>query len=96
MRPSPAIRFELVAAACLLLAGCSDTRKLDEAIVYSGPQLTLKLVHYHRNLPLHYVGDEYRVMCQSNATRNLVGDRRQRDLGCLRPNQSIGPEPAPA
>lgn len=66
----PTIRCELIAAACLLLAGCSDTRKLDEAIVYRGPQLTLKLVHYHRNLPFHYVGDEYRVMCQSIATRS--------------------------
>jgi len=69
MTLSPTIRCELVAAAWLLLAGCSDTRNLDDAIVYRGPQLTLKIVHYHRNLPLHYVGDEYRVMCQSDATR---------------------------
>lgn len=87
MTHSPTIRHELVAAAGLLLAGCSDTLKLDEAIVYRGPQLTLKLVHYHRDLPFHYLGDEYRVMCLSSATRSMASQHPEepgwRTLGYL-------------
>ena len=52
-----------------LLASCGGgTRKLDEAVFYDGPQFKLKLVRYYENLPLHYVGEVYRVHCSSAHT----------------------------
>ncbi len=63
---SPAI--SLVLAGLALTACGSRTRKLDEALLHSGPQFTLKLVRYHENLPLHYVGEVFRVQCRSAGT----------------------------
>src|SRR5687767_5430660 len=55
----------------VLLASCGGgTRKLDEAIFHQGPQFTLKLTRYFENIPLHYVGEVYRVHCGSAATAN--------------------------
>ena len=53
----------------VLLTSCGGgTRKLDEAVFYDGPQFKLKLTRYYENLPLHYVGEVYRVHCASPAT----------------------------
>jgi hypothetical protein len=52
-----------------VLASCGGgTRKLDEAVFYDGPEFKLKLVRYYENLPLHYVGEVYRVQCGSAQT----------------------------
>lgn len=61
-----------------LLASCGGgTRKLDEAVFYDGPQFKLKLVRYYENLPLHYVGEVYRVHCGSAATANSPAHKTQ-------------------
>ncbi len=53
----------------VLLTSCGGgTRKLDEAVFYEGPHFKLKLTRYFENLPLHYVGEVYRVHCGSAAT----------------------------
>lgn len=66
MRALPAIAAA-VAAASLCACGPS-TRRLDEAAMYQGPQLRLKLVRYYENLPFHYTGEVFRVMCASERT----------------------------
>lgn len=49
--------------------GCSaGIEKLDEAVLHEGPEFRLKLVRYHENLPLHFVGEIARVQCASRAT----------------------------
>lgn len=49
--------------------GCSaGTEKLDEVVFHEGPEFRLKLVRYHENLPLHFVGDVARVQCASRGT----------------------------
>ena len=54
-----------------LVASCGGgTRKLDEAVFYDGPQFRLKLTRYYENIPLHYVGEVYRVHCASPETRH--------------------------
>ena len=54
-----------------LLSSCGGgTRKLDEAVFYDGPQFRLKLTRYYENIPLHYVGEVYRVHCGSLETRH--------------------------
>jgi hypothetical protein len=57
--------------AIVFLFACSpSTRKLDEVMIYEGPQFRLKLVRYFENLPLHYTGEVFRVQCSSAQTRN--------------------------
>jgi hypothetical protein len=52
-----------------VLTSCGGgTRKLDEAVFYDGPGFKLKLTRYYENIPLHYVGEVYRVQCGSPAT----------------------------
>ena len=54
-----------------LVASCGGgTRKLDEAVFYDGPQFSLKLTRYYENIPLHYVGEVFRVHCASPETRH--------------------------
>ena len=61
-----------------LFTSCAGgTRKLDEAVFYDGPQFKLKLVRYYENLPLHYTGEVYRVMCGSAATAQSPAHKTQ-------------------
>jgi hypothetical protein len=61
-----------------LLASCGGgTRKLDEALFYDGPYFKLKVTRYFENLPLHYVGEVYRVQCGSPATASTPAARTQ-------------------
>ena len=64
--------------ACVFLFACSpSTRKLDEAMIYEGPQFRLKLVRYFEDLPFHYTGEVFRVQCSSQQTRNAQADKTQ-------------------
>lgn len=63
-------RYHLSLLAALLGSCTGGTRKLDEAVFYSGPQFQLKLTRYYENLPLHYTGEVYRVHCGSRETRH--------------------------
>ncbi len=62
---------------CWLLSCSPSTRKLDEAIVYEGPQFELKVVRYYENLPFHFVGEVFSVQCGSARTAGSPGHRRQ-------------------
>jgi hypothetical protein len=78
----PIIRIMKAFLPSLLLAtvltSCGGgTRKLDEAVFYDGPEFKLKLVRYYENLPLHYTGVVYRVMCGSAATANSPAHKTQ-------------------
>jgi hypothetical protein len=53
------------------------TSRLDEVVFYEGPEFKLKIVRYYENLPLHYVGEVFRVMCQSANTRSRPGQKFQ-------------------
>ena len=79
-----------------LLVSCGGrTRKLDEAVFYDGPQFKLKLTRYYENLPLHYVGEVYRVQCASPATAGSPAQKTQ-DSGwvTLGNGGAIGPRSA--
>jgi hypothetical protein len=52
------------------LAGCYDTRRLDEAVFYEGPAFSLKVVRFYRNLFMSYNGETFSVQCSSEGTRN--------------------------
>lgn len=57
------------ATALLLIASCApSSRKLDEVVFHDGPAFRLKVVRYHENYPLHYVGEVFRVQCASATT----------------------------
>jgi len=71
-------RVGRMAFALAWLVACSaSTRKLDEAVVYAGPQFELKLVRYHQNLPFHYVGEVFSVQCGSARTAGSPGHTTQ-------------------
>lgn len=61
-----------------VLAGClpGETR-LDEHVFHDEPGLRLKLVRYYEQLPFHYDGEVYAVMCQSAATRDFPAHETQ-------------------
>jgi hypothetical protein len=61
----------------LALASCGGTRKLDEVVFHDGPQYKLKLARYYENIPLHYVGEVYRVHCSSALTANSPAHKTQ-------------------
>jgi hypothetical protein len=71
------VRHRLLLIATVLAACAGGTRKLDEAVFYQGPHFKLKLVRYHENLPLHYVGEVYRVQCASARTAQSPAHRTQ-------------------
>lgn len=72
------LRVTGVALALVFLIACSpSTRKLDEAVIYEGPQFTLKLVRYFENLPFHYTGEVFRVQCASPQTSNSPAHQTQ-------------------
>ena len=64
------VPYHLPFLAALLASCTGGTRKLDEAVFYDGPQFKLKLTRYYENIPLHYVGEVYRVHCASPETRH--------------------------
>lgn len=67
------------------LASCDmspGVRRLDEAVMYDGPNFRLKLVRYYENLPLHYSGEIFSVQCSSAGTATSPGHSRQ-DPGWL-------------
>lgn len=62
----------------VFLSACSpSTRKLDEAVIYEGPQFRLKLVRYFESLPLHYTGEVFRVQCASAQTKDSPAHKTQ-------------------
>ena len=64
--------------AFVFLFACSpSTRKLDEAMIYEGPQMRLKLVRYFEDLPFHYTGEVFCVQCSSRQTRNSQAHKTQ-------------------
>ena len=74
----PATKFVLlVFLAGLLLASCDSTKRLDEQIFYEGPEVTLKLVRYYRNLFLSFNGEIYSVQCRSSETAGNQAGREQ-------------------
>ena len=71
-------RRGLAAVALAWLVACSaSTEKLDEAILYEGPQFKLKLVRYYESLPFHFVGEVFRVQCGSARTASSAGHTTQ-------------------
>ena len=72
-------KLKTVAAAALLvwtgLTGCTDTRKLDEAVFYEGSVFTLKVVRFYRNLFLSYNGETFSVQCSSQDTADYGGNK---------------------
>jgi len=74
---SAAKNVMLVFLAGVLLAGCDSTRRLDELIFYEGPEVTLKLVRYYRNLFLSFNGEIYSVQCRSSETAGNQAGRDQ-------------------
>ena len=75
----PIKRLRTAAAAAVLvsagLTGCSDTRRLDEAVFYEGPVFTLKVVRFYRNLFLSYNGETFSVQCSSENTAGYGGNK---------------------
>ena len=76
MRRTAAVLLILAAGASLSACG-SSTRKLDETLFYDGPQFKLKLVRYHENIPLHYTGEVFRVLCASERTAGSPAHKTQ-------------------
>jgi hypothetical protein len=68
-----------VAAVAVALAagGCSGEWRLDETVFHDTPELQLKVVRYYENLPFHYSGEIYVVMCRSEATRDFPANETQ-------------------
>ena len=74
----PATKFVLlVFLAGLFLASCDSIKRLDEQIFYEGPEVTLKLVRYYRNLFLSLNGEVYSVQCRSSETAGNKAGREQ-------------------
>jgi len=71
-------RLGLAALALAWLVACSaSTKKLDEAILYDGPQFKLKVVRYYENYPFHFVGEVFRVQCGSAGPASSPGHTTQ-------------------
>ena len=68
-----------------LLTACDDGRKLDEFVFYKGPNFSLKVVRYYRNLFLSYNGEVFSVQCGSKHTRKykkkITQDEGWRQIG---------------
>ena len=60
-----------------LISCGQSTHKLDEAILYEGPQFKLKVVRYYESLPFHFVGEVYSVQCGSAGTADSSGHTTQ-------------------
>lgn len=72
------MRGILVLACLSFVAACGPSaRKLDEATIHDGPVYRVKLVRYHENIPLHYTGEVFRVLCASERTAASPAHRTQ-------------------
>lgn len=72
------MRRLLLLALPPLVAACGPSaRKLDEATIHDGPVYRVKLVRYHENIPLHYTGEVFRVLCASDRTASSPAHRTQ-------------------
>ena len=70
--------FVCVLVAWNFLSSCGPSaKKLDEATFHDGPKFKLKLVRYDASLPLHYIGEVFRVLCSSANTQTSPGHRTQ-------------------
>jgi len=66
---SSALRSCCTLTLVVLLAACGEpSRRLDEYVFYDGPQFSLKVVRYYRNIPFSYLGEYAVVMCRSDNT----------------------------
>lgn len=78
-------RLLLATPLTILLTACYDGRKLDEVIFYQGPEFSLKVVRYYRNLFLSFNGEVFSVQCGSLHTRSrakqITQDARWRQIG---------------
>jgi hypothetical protein len=70
----PGVTLVLLA---LLTACGKPNQRLDEYVFYDGPQLSLKVVRYYRNIPFNYLGEHAIVMCRSAQTADLPAADRQ-------------------
>jgi hypothetical protein len=74
MRPPHRLKlFSIISSVLIigvLISSCSSTKKLDEVVFHEGPKFKLKLVRYYENIPLHYTGEVFRVLCSSEKTKN--------------------------
>lgn len=66
----------LAGLVALIQSGCG-LRRLDEAVLYEGPQFKLKVVRYYENLPFHYTGEVFSVQCSSPRTEDSPARSRQ-------------------
>lgn len=64
------IHRHVVLVLAFSLSACDKLtyQKLDEVLLYDSAELQLKVVLYTENLPFHYSGESYRVMCRSTNT----------------------------
>jgi hypothetical protein len=63
---------------CALLIACGNpNQRLDEYVFYEGPQFTLKVVRYYRNIPFNQLGEQAVVMCRSENTRDFPAHDQQ-------------------
>ncbi len=78
-------RLLLVTLLAVLLAACDDGRKLDEVVFYKGPEFSLKVVRYYRNIFLSFNGEVFSVQCGSVHTRSrakqITQDAGWRQIG---------------
>ena len=70
--------FYFVLIAWNFLSSCGPSAsKLDEVTFYKGSNFQLKLVRYDASLPLHYIGEVFRVLCSSANTKSSPGHKTQ-------------------
>lgn len=50
-------------------------KRLDDAVIYDGPEFALMLVRYFENLPFHFSGEIASVQCSSENTRDYLAQR---------------------
>jgi len=63
---------------CILLTACGNpNQRLDEYVFYDGPQFSLKVVRYYRNIPFNQLGEHAVVMCQSENTTEFPAHEQQ-------------------
>lgn len=62
----------LIPLAQLYLKNCTiHYEKLGESTIFESKNIHLKVVTRHEHLPLHYIGDAYSLICQSDNTINF-------------------------
>jgi hypothetical protein len=67
-----------IVTLCALLVACGNpNQRLDEYVFYNGPQFTLKVVRFYRNIPFNQLGEQAVVMCQSENTAEFQKNKQQ-------------------